>query len=539
MKIFNAIPKSWKIYSLPDLLFFQEGPGVRNWQFTEHGVKILNVRNISEGKINLNTTSIFISDDEAYGKYAHFLADAGDLVIASSGIVVDNFHNKIAFIEEEHLPLCMNTSTIRFKVQKQSLLDINFFRLFLGTKFFKSQLKRLITGSAQLNFGPSHLKQIKIPLPALEDQRGIAHLLSKMEGLIARRKQHLKQLDDLLKSVFLEMFGDPVRNEKGWEKPILKEFGKILTGNTPPRKDPSNYSSQHIEWVKTDNISSDAICISQATEYLSEIGVNKARTITKGALMVACIAGSVESIGRAALTNRTVAFNQQINAVQPKKDVNPFYLYVLFKISKAYIQSHASKGMKKILTKGDFEKITMIKPPIDIQNKFGAIVEKVEDIKSRYRKSLADLEQLYGALSQKAFKGELDLSHVPLPIEEPDIPGEEKLEAEDIQPTAPSFELPEPASPASLTSPEGRETLLNQWLIAWLEQPGKADFSAQSFMDTARERMWELAEDEAPGWGVAEYDQLKAWVFEALEKGRLIQSYDNAENRVRITAAKE
>lgn len=68
--------------------------------------------------------------------------------------------------------------------------------------------------------------------------------------------------------------------------------------------------------------------------------------------------------------------------------------------------------MKKILTKGDFEQITMMKPPINIQNQFAAIVKKVEGIKSRYRQSLSDLEVLHGALSQKAFKDELDLSWV-------------------------------------------------------------------------------------------------------------------------------
>jgi len=212
----------------------------------------------------------------------------------------------------------------------------------------------------------------------------------------------------LLKSIFLDMFGDPVRNEKGWNKPKLKQFGSISTGNTPPRKDASNFSDiQYIEWIKTGNISTDSVYIAQATEYLSESGVKKGRTVSSGALLVACIAGSVESIGRAALTNRTVAFNQQINAIQPNCEVNPFFLYVLFKLSKAYVQSHATKGMKKILTKGDFEKIKMINPPFDVQNQFATIAEKVESIKARYRISLAELESFYGALSQKAFKGEL------------------------------------------------------------------------------------------------------------------------------------
>jgi len=364
---------------------------------------------------------------------------------------------------------------------------------------------------------------LEIPLPSLEEQKRIAHLLDKVEGLIARRKHHLQQLDDLLKSVFLEMFGDPVRNEKGWHKPELKHFGKISTGNTPPRKDPSNYSSRHIEWIKTDNISADSVFISQAAEYLSTTGATKARTVTKDALMVACIAGSVESIGRAALTDRTVAFNQQINAIQPKKDVNPLFLYVLFKISKAYHQSHASKGMKKILTKGDFEKITMIKPPVELQNQFAAIIKKVDALKSRYQQSLTDMESLYGALSQKAFKGDLDLSRVVLPAEGPEIFEEKKTDVEEKQPMEPLFELPAPEELIVLQTVEGRKSLLGDWLNSWLEQLGNAPFAAQIFMDAARQRLWELAEDDAPDWGVVEYDELKDWVFKKIASGKIKQ----------------
>ena len=73
--------------------------------------------------------------------------------------------------------------------------------------------------------------------------------------------------------------------------------------------------------------------------------------------------------------------------------------------------------MKKILTKGDFEKIAIIKPPFELQNQFATLVEKVEGIKSRYQQSLTELGNLYGTLSQKAFKGELNLSRVPLTSE--------------------------------------------------------------------------------------------------------------------------
>lgn len=286
--------------------------------------------------------------------------------------------------------------------------------------FFKSQRQKMLSdafGGAQPHINQKYIKDFKIPLPPVDDQIRISYLLGKVEGLVALRKQHLRQLDDLLKSVFLEMFGDLVRNEKGWDKPELTAFGKISTGNTPPRNEPANYDDDFIEWIKTDNIAGDAVFVTPSTEHLSKVGVKKARVVTSGALLVACIAGSIESIGRAALTDRTVSFNQQINAIQPGKDVNPLYLYGLFKLSRAYIQSHATKGMKKILTKGDFEKITMIKPPFEIQNQFAVIVEKIEGIKSRYQQSLNGLEALYGTLSEQVFKGKLDMSRVHLNTE--------------------------------------------------------------------------------------------------------------------------
>lgn len=278
----------------------------------------------------------------------------------------------------------------------------------------KDEIIRKGSGATVKGITQDELYKLEIPLPPIDDQIRIAHLLGKVEELIAQRKQHLRQLDDLLKSVFLEMFGNPVRNERGWDKPELKNFGKISTGNTPPRNNPENYEDAFIEWIKTDNITSDAVFVTASVEHLSKTGAQRGRIVTNGALLVACIAGSVESIGRAALTNRTVAFNQQINAIQSAEDVNPLYLYGLFKLSRAYIQSHATKGMKKILTKGDFERIQMIKPPVELQNQFAAIAEKVESLKSRYQQSLTDLENLNGALSQQAFKGELDLSRVPL-----------------------------------------------------------------------------------------------------------------------------
>ena len=272
-----------------------------------------------------------------------------------------------------------------------------------------TNLNKYIKGATRGKLNKSVLENILIPLPPLPDQLHIAKLLSKAENLIAQRKESIRLLDEFLKSTFLEMFGECTKNEKNWDKIELKYFGETITGNTPPRNNDENYSSNFIEWIKTDNIPVDDTYITKAVEYLSESGLRYARTVEAGAILVACIAGSIQSVGRAALTNRKVSFNQQINAIQPNEEIEPLYLYWLFKISRKYIQDAASNGMKKILTKGGFEKIKMIKPPIELQNQFAQIIEKTEALKTQYQQSLQELENLYGSLSQKAFRGELSV----------------------------------------------------------------------------------------------------------------------------------
>ena len=200
-----------KITPISDVVWFQEGPGVRNTQYTTEGVKLLNVANLVGGEVDLSNTNRYISEEEAYGKYKHFLVDEGDLIIASSGIKVDYFDKKMGFIKKEHLPLCMNTSTIRFKTLNADVLDIRYFMYFLKSESFKQQLAVQITGSAQLNFGPSHLKKMSVKMVPMAQQKEIVHNLSEIDRLISYRQQQLIKLDELVKSRKVEQFDRSVK----------------------------------------------------------------------------------------------------------------------------------------------------------------------------------------------------------------------------------------------------------------------------------------------------------------------------------------
>jgi type I restriction enzyme S subunit len=176
-------------------------------------------------------------------------------------------------------------------------------------------------------------------------------------------------------------------------------------------------------------------------------------------------------------------------------------------------------------------------PPVELQDRFGAIVEKVEGIKSRYQESLTDLETLYGALSQQAFKGELNLSRVQLPdaVEGENIVATTPLPA---QFTAPEINLPETELllPA-LKNSDKLQPLMEFWLEAYRAQLGGSAFSVEGFITAAQSRLAELHPEADFELGVGAYEHIKSWVFDALAARKLTQAFDDMGNRIQLKAA--
>lgn len=138
----------------------------------------------------------------------------------------------------------------------------------------------------------------------------------------------------------------------------------------------------------------------EAKEYLSPKGANCGRIVNEGSLLVACIAGSIDSIGKACVTNRRVAFNQQINAIVPNDSINVLFLYYLVMSIKGTIQKNASTGMKHILTKSVMEDIAVPLPPLALQQSFAARITAIEQEKLQINASIKDLETLLASRMQ-------------------------------------------------------------------------------------------------------------------------------------------
>lgn len=393
--------------------------------------------------------------------------------------------------------------------------------------------------------------KLEIPFPPLDDQVRIAGLLSKVEGLIAQRKQHLQQLDDLLKSIFLEMFGFCDGTYTQWSIDRLALHTEVVSGVTKGKR----YTSAdliEVPYMRVANVQDGHFILDEIKTIAVTQNEIDQYQLRRGDLLLT-EGGDPDKLGRGSVWEEQIPncihqnhiFRVRINN---QTEINPYYLSALVgsPYGKAYFLRSAKQttGIASI-NSTQLKNFPTLIPPIDLQNNFAAIVEKLESIKSNYQKSLADLEHLYRVLSQEAFKGELDLSRVPLPLEQ-SVPETKRHDETGNFPIylkgaggPKAIQLPAPVDLIDLTSTKGREATIHQWLDAYLTQISVGEtFSSSEFLAAAQQRVEDLLENDPPNLALDAYEQIKAWVFQALENRQLMQNYDDDGNRVQLSSAR-
>jgi type I restriction enzyme S subunit len=195
------VPLNWPMLKFKRLAFFQEGPGLRNWQFTDAGARVICVSNITEAGIDFGDYAKFIAEDEYKAQYRHFTVQSGDLLISSSG----NSWGKIAEFENDEVPTILNTSTIRVNELPNRPLARAYIRWVLESLPVREQLRLAMTGACQPNFGPSHLGNVRLPVPPQEEQNTIATNLNRSaevaDELIGKVKACIEMLKGLKSSL--------------------------------------------------------------------------------------------------------------------------------------------------------------------------------------------------------------------------------------------------------------------------------------------------------------------------------------------------
>jgi len=309
--------------------------------------------------------------------------------------------NAVAMVPPELSGAIASTGFTVLRADRSRLLPSYLFH-WVRSPTFVAGLCAEATGASYPAVSDRTVLRSRIPSPSLAEQQRIADLLDKAETIRRKRQEAIALTDDLLRSTFLEMFGDPVTNPKGWPVVALTNFAAITTGNTPPRNVPAFYG-EHIEWIKSDNINTSSHFLTPASERLSEAGRAVGRVAPSGSSLVTCIAGSKDCIGNIALADREVAFNQQINAVTPRAGADFRFVYALLLNGKPLIQSASTGGMKGMVSKGRLENLRFPRPPLDLQVKFGAAFDAIARASKRTKLAQEASEQAFFSLVNSAF----------------------------------------------------------------------------------------------------------------------------------------
>lgn len=367
------------------------------------GFPVLRSSNIQNARLVLD--EVALRDIPAKHIESKRLAN-GDIIVTTSSGSPSHIGKCTMFYAPDDRAFYFSNFTMRLRATTDT--DARWLFYWLSSERGRAVLDAMnntTSGLRNLNKG-LYLAQ-KVPCPPLAEQCRIATILDKADAMRRRRQEAISLTEELLRSTFLETFGDPVTNPKRWPERPLDHFGTITTGNTPSRKVAANYGS-HIEWIKTDNITGNNDYVTPATECLSAQGRTIGREVPAGAILMACIAGSLSSIGKVAIADRSVTFNQQINAILPSAAMSttPF-LYTMLKLGQRRVQDISTGGMKGIVSKGRLSKLRMMFPPIETQRRMDLVFAHYIGLRRRYEDGTEQADALFHSLVQRAFRGDL------------------------------------------------------------------------------------------------------------------------------------
>ena len=399
----KELPKGWEWKKLGDICEIIGGkPAPKGESFFKNG-DIPFIRMQDLGRYHL-TTNLVQTKDKINKEYAlkngFKLVKKGSLLLPRSGSVSLN-HRAIlgadAFIVSHICALTIKDIGIN-----------NLFLYYILSRIDMRKIMKKTTGLDAITF--EDLKNLKIPLPPLPTQKKIVEILEKAEKLKTHRKNANAETNKILQSVFLEMFGDPVKNEKGWDVKKLREVCEI----NPKKSEIAELDDNtEITFLPMVSVSEEGKILNKEIKKLGD--VRKGFTYFKEKdVLFAKITPCMENGKRAIVTElkNGIGFGTtEFHVIRAKENINPYWVFGLISLEKfrkiAEINMTGTAGQKRVPT--DFLKNFRVPiPPLPLQNQFAEIVEKVEKIKERQKDSTKEINDLFNALMQKAFKGELD-----------------------------------------------------------------------------------------------------------------------------------
>lgn len=245
------------------------------------------------------------------------------------------------------------------------------------------------------------LKELNISYPSLSLQQAITSELDAIQTMIDGYKAQLEDLDALAQSIFLDMFGDPVSNPKGWEKGSLNKYASIGTGATPSRKIVSYYEGD-IPWVKSTEVHNSYIWETQ--EHITKEAIDNSNcSIYLPDTILVAMYGQGKTRGQVGLLRIKAATNQACAAIQCKDSLNPIFCYWHFQMCYEANRELGNGTNQKNMNLTIVGNIKFIIPPLSLQQEFAFKIESIEKQKELICKQLEDAKTMMAERMQYYF----------------------------------------------------------------------------------------------------------------------------------------
>ena len=365
------------------------------------GLPITRIETIADGTINPDKIGF---GDLREPDCADYLLRDGDILI--SHINSTKHLGKCAIYAGDPPTLVHGMNLLALRVDPD-LAASRYVYWILSSTDFRRKLHRITKHSVnQSSFNISSFKKLQISLPPLAEQKRIAGILDAADALRAKRREALGQLDTLLQSTFLDMFGDPVTNPMGWDAPPLAGFCRTGTGGTPSRaKMQRYYEGGTIPWVKSGELREEVITSTGEHITATALKETNLKLVPKDAVLIALYGATV---GRLGILGIQATTNQAVCHVIPNSlNVDLRYMFHSLLNQVSYLVGRGVGGAQPNISQGILKSLAIPLPPLHLQHRFATIVEAVEQQRARQRAHLAELDTLFASLQSRAFRGEL------------------------------------------------------------------------------------------------------------------------------------
>lgn len=390
---------------LSDAEIFVDGDWIESKDQDQNGdVRLIQLADIGDG-FYIDKSARFLTSETAKRLKCTYLKE-GDILIARMPDPLGR-----ACIFPKHDIPCITVVDVCIIRPNTEKVDNRWLMHTINSPTLRQRINEYVTGTTRQRISRGNLSKIKLSVPPLEEQRRIAEILDKADSLIQKRKESIAKLDELLQATFIDMFGDPVTNPKGWNLDLLKNItNKIGSGSTPTGGE-NAYKDIGISLIRSLNVH-DQKFIYKNLAFIDDEQALKLKNVTiEENDVLLNITGA--SVARCCIVPKDVLparVNQHVSILRSSGSVTPqFLVSLLTSLSmKNHLLGVSSAGAtREALTKQQLENLSIIIPNDDFQNKWAEFATAVEEQKQAMQAQLAAQETLFKALQQQAFSGQL------------------------------------------------------------------------------------------------------------------------------------